>query len=56
MRTVGEFWENKYKENFRLFWVNFENIRNFGKNVEKTSKKFLKNFRIWKNFNRLKKF
>ncbi len=40
MRTVGELWENNCEENLRIFWVNFENIRNFGKEFEKISHKF----------------
>ncbi len=42
-------------ENLRIFWVNIENIRNFGIYFEKTSHKFLKSFRIKKNVDRLKK-
>ncbi len=34
MRIVGEFWGNNGEENLRIFWINFENIRNFEKDFD----------------------
>ncbi len=55
----GEFWGNNCEENLKIFWLNFENIRNCGKDckiVRKLRTNFEKGFRIKKNINRYKKF
>ncbi len=40
MRILGKFGRNNCEENLRIFLVNFENISNFGKDIEETLHKF----------------
>ncbi len=51
MRLVREFWKQNYEEYFGIFWVNSENIKNFGKSVEET---YVKN--IWGYFSKFGKY
>ncbi len=48
-RIVG-FQKNNCEESLRIFSVNFENIRNFGKNIEKN---FLQIFKKFQNIKML---
>ncbi len=50
MRIVGEFWGSDCKENLCIFWVNFENIRNFIKYFEITPTNFEKVLELLTNF------
>ncbi len=48
MKIVGEVWGNDCEENLRIFWINFENNKNFGKDFFLISHKFWNVSEYWK--------